>query len=125
MKWNEIYAPPFEDMYKVLDDRSGRIKDANGNFVFQFLTSNPDGQDAILRIINGEEVAKKGGRFHHSEGRVRIGEKGKAGGRDVLRIRGWGNLTGIGSHNMSTEDALEVQGTFAEYIVSMLNREEL
>lgn len=31
MRWNKIYAPPFEDMYKTLDHRSCRIKDANGN----------------------------------------------------------------------------------------------
>jgi len=110
-------------MYKTLDHRSGRIKDANGNFVFQFLTSN--GQDVALKIINGEEVPKIKGRFYHSEGRIRIGVKGAARGKDVLLIRGWGNLTGIGSHNMSTEDAIEVQDTFAEYLVSMLNREEL
>ena len=120
MDWNKIYTPPFEDMYKEMDYRSGRIKDANGNFVFQFLISNPSGQDAFLRILNGEELPSGKNKFVHDAGRIRMSD----GGPKVLLIRGWGNLTGMGSHNLSIEDAAEVQDTFADYIVSMLNREE-
>jgi len=39
-----------------------------------------------------------------------------------ILIRGWGNLTGTGAHNLKEEEAANIQDTFAEYIVEQLNR---
>ena len=36
-------------------------------------------------------------------------------------IRGWGNLTGAGAHNLSVEEAANIQDTFADFIVERLN----
>lgn len=40
----------------------------------------------------------------------------------VMRIRGWGYLTGLGAHalGLSPEDAAKIQDEFAEYIVKSL-----
>ena len=43
-------------------------------------------------------------------------------GIDKLLIRGWGNLTGQGSYNLSNEDAIRVQNDFAKWIVEQLRR---
>ena len=43
-------------------------------------------------------------------------------GVDKVLIRGWGNLTGQGSHNISNEDAIRVQNDFAKWIVEQLRR---
>lgn len=43
-------------------------------------------------------------------------------GIDKLLIRGWGNLTGQGAHNLSNEDAIKVQNDFAKWIVEQLRR---
>ena len=39
----------------------------------------------------------------------------------LLRIRGWGHLTGIGGLHLSEEEAKAIQDEFGEYIVKMLN----
>lgn len=43
-------------------------------------------------------------------------------GVDKLLIRGWGNLTGQGAHNLSNEEAIKVQNDFAKWIVEQLRR---
>ena len=43
-------------------------------------------------------------------------------GVDKLLIRGWGNLTGQGSYNLSNEEAIKVQNDFAKWIVEQLRR---
>ena len=44
-------------------------------------------------------------------------------GVDKVLIRGWGNLTGQGSNNLSNEDAIRVQSDFAKWIVEQLRRD--
>ena len=39
----------------------------------------------------------------------------------MLRVRGWGMLTGIGGHNIPPTVALKIQNDFAEHCVNMLN----
>lgn len=43
-------------------------------------------------------------------------------GVDKLLIRGWGNLTARGSHNLSSEKASKIQDDFAKWIVEQLRR---
>ena len=43
-------------------------------------------------------------------------------GEDKLLIRGWGNLTASGCHNLSNEEAIKVQDDFAKWIVEQLRR---
>jgi hypothetical protein len=43
-------------------------------------------------------------------------------GEDKLLIRGWGNLTAPGCHNLSNKDAIKVQDDFANWIVEQLRR---
>lgn len=44
------------------------------------------------------------------------------GGDDLIFIiiRGWGNLTGTGGHNLDVEKAAEIQDEFGEYIIKRL-----
>jgi hypothetical protein len=39
----------------------------------------------------------------------------------IARIRGWGMLIGRGGHNLDENKAIEIQDSFAEYCVKMLN----
>lgn len=43
-------------------------------------------------------------------------------GVDKLLIRGWGNLTAPGCHNLNNEEAIKVQDNFAKWIVEQLRR---
>lgn len=43
-------------------------------------------------------------------------------GEDKLLIRGWGNLTGTGCHNLKPEEAIKIQNDFAKWIVEQLRK---
>jgi len=116
--WNDIYKLPIAESYIDEEDgfRSKRILDANNNFVFQFLNVKDSAQINALNAINGiEKLKAKQVKFSHEDGII-LADK-----NEVIMIRGWGNLTGIGGHNLSSDEAANVQDTFANYIVSKLN----
>lgn len=111
----------YKDVYQfpLHCDDIGWVRDAKYQFVFQFEFFGELLWHNILCIINGTEKPTKGKVFTHKGGVISDGKC------NYIRIRGWGNLTGIGGHNMSTEEAANVQDTFAEFIVEMLNGNEL
>ena len=117
--WKDIYKLPLEDEFIDKKDnwRSKRIEDAKGNFVFQFLNVENDTQIKILDIINGVSNTKpENAVFSHKDGDILLNNKNR-----VLIIRGWGNLTGQGGHNLNHEEAANIQDTFADYVVNKLN----
>jgi hypothetical protein len=40
----------------------------------------------------------------------------------LLRVRGWGMLTGVGGYNLSPKDAARIEDDFAIFIVGQLNK---
>ena len=117
MNWNEIYELPLHDSYIDGDFRSGRIYDSEGNFVFQFVSVDNESQRKILNILNGKNEFKKADvEFTHHDGYVFAGQN------KIMMIRGWGNLTGTGGHNLHPDDAAIVQDTFADFIVEKLTK---
>ena len=42
-------------------------------------------------------------------------------GQPVIRMRGWGMLTGVGGHNLSAGQAVTIQDEFGVYIAERLN----
>lgn len=118
--WKDIYKLPLKDSHVDLEHnwRSGRINDAKGNFVFQFSKVTQDSQQKLLDIINGvDRKLEKECFFIYDKGDI----VENLSSRKVIKIRGWGNLTGSGGHNLSGEDGAKVQDTFADYIVERLN----
>jgi len=116
--WSDIYKLPIAESYIDEEDgfRSKRILDANRNFIFQFLNVQDSAQINALEAINGTKKLKgKDTTFSHKDGYIFANE------HKAIMIRGWGNLTGTGGHNLSGDDATNVQDTFADYIVSKLN----
>lgn len=117
----------FRDIYKfpLHKDKYGtRVYDDAHNFVFQFEPKYVKGNYAdgweefekkVLDKINGEEEIF-GGKFIHKDGNVFHGNN------HVITIRGWGNLTGVGGHNLPPEEAANIQDTFADFIVEQLNK---
>lgn len=112
----------YKDIYKFplkQGDYCSWVWDNNeGNFVFQFLIKDKEDRKKLLEVINGERNLKdkevifqhKGGYITESNTKV-----------DIILIRGWGGLTGTGGHNLSGEEAANIQDTFADYIVERLN----
>lgn len=109
----------FKDIYELpLEDQHGWIYDQKGNFVFQFMIDDEKTEEKILKVINGKENFKNLDLvFKHEKGQIL-----DKSGLPVILIRGWGNLTGTGAHNLPTEEAANIQDTFAEFIVERLNK---
>jgi hypothetical protein len=117
--WKDIYKLPLKDEFidKENNYRSKRVEDAKGNFVFQFLNVSSEAQVNALNAINGvENLKNEKAVFSHKEGTIYFN-----GAFKVISIRGWGNLTGWGGHNLKHEEAANIQDTFAAYVVSKLN----
>lgn len=111
----------FKDIYKFplhLADLGSWVWDADGNFVFEFEIPNKAERELILFVLNEEEATMNHNlEFYHEDGEIKERTKGKT----VMTIRGWGNLTGTGTHNLPEKEAANIQDTFAEYIVERLN----
>lgn len=116
----------FRDIYKLpLRKSHGTwVYDDAHNFVFQFEPKYSKGNYAdgwidfekkVLNKINGgkENFERK---FVHKDGEIIYNDY------HVITIRGWGNLTGVGGHNLPPEEAANIQDTFADFIIEQLNK---
>ena len=101
------------------------VSDSVGNFVFQFEPRFTKGDYAegwqeleskALDAINGRGFFDK--EVYHEQGEIFV----KGDSEAIITIRGWGNLTGTGGHNLKAEEAANIQDTFAEFIVEQLNK---
>jgi hypothetical protein len=97
------------------------VYDANSNFIFQFQFNNKETQQKTIDVLNGDFVSDKDNKFIHKDGMIYLDKDGEL--KEVILIRGWGNLTGGGSYNLDGEYAGKIQDTLAEYIVQKLNKE--
>src|SRR5690348_15905484 len=114
ISYTDIYKLPLEK-----DNVIDWVYDANRNFVFQFITEVESAQNLMMDAINGiKPLTNNELSFTHKQGEI------IANDTPVILIRGWGNLTGIGAHNLPYEDACNVQDTFAEFIVDLLKKRE-
>lgn len=123
MKTKKIES--YKDIYKfplssVNSDYYSQVYDSNDNFVFQFTFHSDklkEKAQLILSVINGDKnLESKDVSFKHSEGYILDNKEQK-----LILIRGWGNLTGCGAHNLKPEIAANIQDTFADFIVERLN----
>ena len=119
MKTLNFYKIPFTKEYGI-----EWVYDLKGNFIFQFVADYklPEGRlsDMILSIMNGVKPAIKLNLSISEEDRNIILLKGSP----FILIRGWGNLTGTGAHNFSTEKAAKIQDDLANWIVELFSFEE-
>ena len=111
----------FRDIYKFplveLGYSIGRVYDSGNNFVFQFHIESKSTKEKLLKCINGEiNLTNPHISFRHEDGFILDNDHNK-----LILIRGWGNLTGIGAHNLPVEEAANIQDTFADFIVERLN----
>lgn len=111
--WSQVYELP------LVRYVASHVHDSKDNFVFQFIIDGRELQDKIVDCINGfKNVEGKTSRFVYKEGFIQSDK-----GNKLLLIRGWGGLTGQGGYGLSSEQAVLVQNTFAEFIISRLNPE--
>lgn len=114
----------WEDVYKLpvrLNEHSEWVYDAKNGFVFQFEYGNisTPTMQGYIDVINGEKEPSGIIQFIHKGGEIRTNDDADV---HVITIRGWGRLTGTGGGlGLNEYDAINIQDTFAEYIVDRLN----
>lgn len=120
----------YKDIYEFplrISKYGNWVYDQKSNFVFQFEPRFTKGEYTIgykeletklLDAINGNSNFDE--RVYLKDGQVFI----EGDNIPVITIRGWGNLTGVGAHALSGEEAANIQDTFAEFICERLNSKE-
>ena len=114
-KWNDIYELPLRQ-----DEYGSWVYDNKSNFVFQFEKVSESNRKDILDILNGVREPESIDHTFTYEDRYIVMD----GEREIILIRGWGNLTGTGAHNLPTEEAANIQDTFAAWIIEKLTKIE-
>lgn len=108
-----FYKQPF---YTV--EYSNRVYDDNDNFMFQ-IESGP--KSTIIKLLNEvERVPNKASLTIDKEDPGMILNYGDP----FILIRGWGNLTGIGAHNLPAEEAAKIQDNLRDWIMWKLGLKE-
>jgi hypothetical protein len=110
--WEDIYVLPLEK-----DSYGSQVYDQRDNFVFQFEEVNEKNQQDILNILNGFQNPTVEHSFVNKDGEIWMD-----GERHIITIRGWGNLTGTGAHNLPEDEAANIQDTFAAWIIEKLTK---
>ena len=112
----EFYKKPFR-----IDNDSYWVYDANNNFVFQFEAFEDENNiKESMNVINGKGKSTNSFKadFENKEILIKTpyGEY-----THYITIRGWGNLTGRGAHNLSVDRATEIQDIFTRWLLGTLN----
>ena len=121
----------FKDYYKfplkqelILEDL---VLTKDNNMAFQFVENDEDTEGLYLSDVTKKEilhVINKDIKIQQYFPNLSIeGEYIKTGNKTLITLRGWGNLTGIGGHNLSDDKAKSIQHQFALYIVNCLTKQ--
>lgn len=109
---NEYFKLPFK-----LDYGKVYIKDNNGRTVFDWLVDDDNLKEEIINILNSPEKRKlnKGELYLDTTNQVIILEN-----KPILRVRGWGYLTGCGGCNLRPDQAIKVQDEVINLVIQKL-----
>ncbi len=109
--WKDVYRLPLR-----LDKSTFWVYDDNYNFVFQFETEDEKLKIEIIDVINVDKNLDRDDYFEYRNTLI-VDSKGI----EIIMIRGYGYLTGIGGLNLSDKEACNIQDTFGQFIVDRLN----
>lgn len=112
-----------KEIFKLpLLHRPGAISvlDSNGHKVFDWLTDNHELREKILEVINNKTRENLGISIYN-----RYKQIVTLNYRPILRIRGWGYLTGTGGLCLSVEEATTVQDNLGINIANSIGEEKV
>ena len=119
--WNNYFKLPFQLVeIKVLDNECHMVFDFLQNWMSdceKCIVLSENNQQIVVDILNQNKKSANDFTFTYdsSTGFVLLNDT------PLLRIRGWGYLTGTGGCNLSSEKASNIQNSLAEYIINQLN----
>jgi hypothetical protein len=76
----------------------------------------------LVDVINGTNSDKRFKNQFYREGIHIYSKASELKEVPILRVRGWGYLTGIGGLHLPQEEAIKIQDEFGDYIVEQLNK---
>lgn len=119
MNWKDVYKLPLH----VQELEDGHVLNyvwaENGAMSLMFgrgITEHD--KYMIVKVINGD-INKAIPELSYDNGTIKHGD------RDLVTIRGWGHLTGVGGLNLDGEKAAEIQDEFAKYVFERLTGKKL
>lgn len=115
MDFKEVFKPPFST-----DPGDYEIYiwcDGGKQMAFNLLQRGISKR--IVALLNGEEGAKPFKKIGISENHQFIID----GYAPLLKVRGWGRLTGTGALNLHPEEAIKIQNDFVDWASKMLKGE--
>lgn len=117
MKWQDCYKLPLK-----VDDYCTIITwTADNQRAFDWCYNvRPGKQKELINAINGIEYPKFQYKFYRKG--IEICSTNPIIDGPILRIRGWGYLTGTGGLHLSEEEAIKIQDEFGDYIIEQLNK---
>lgn len=116
MKWQDCYKFPLHMWEKNFEVK---VFTVDGKMAFDWSSNfTSDLKKKIIAVINGEQKFPHKDKFYRNG--ITIYHKGLE--IPILRIRGWGYLTGVGGLHLSSEEAIKIQDEFGDYIVEQLNK---
>lgn len=120
-EFKQYYKFPLK-MWEFLDIK---VFTNDDKMAFDWLVNIPkDTKQKLINRINGvdTEPHKTKKTFYQKDGIVYCRIEDKNQELKLFRIRGWGMLTGVGGYNLPADKAAEIQDTFTNYCVEMLNK---
>ena len=123
----ENFKNYFKFPLKMWEDFDIRVFTNDNKMAFDWLINIPrEAKNKIVAKINGETLimsVKK--EFWYENGivfcKILEGEQ-KNTVYQLFLVRGWGMLTGVGGYNLPPEEAAKIQDDFANYCVTILNK---
>ena len=118
--FKQYYKLPLK-MWEFMDIK---VFTDDNKMAFDWLVNIPrDTKQKLIDRINGvdTEPYKTKKTFYQKDGIVYCRIEDKDQELKLFRIRGWGMLTGVGGYNLPADKAAEIQDTFTNYCVEMLN----
>lgn len=116
MNWQDVYKLPLHNF--------GPVKAFSDNSVMSYdyldWRQPQEYYDHIVAIINGDIESDSMCQFIN-EGCIIFKVNPDGNKIPILRIRGWGHLTGVGGLHLPSEKAAKIQDSFVNYIVERLN----
>jgi len=112
----------FKDLYEFPFHQAkygSWVYDKNSNFIFEFENGTKEVRDKLIQILNGELEEYNRREVRENDGYIEVKVEDKW--HNLILIRGWGSLTGVGGYNLDGEYAGKIQDTLADYIKEKLS----
>ena len=120
--WQEYYKFPLKvDEYCTIITWT-----AENQRAFDWLiNATLEQKQQLVDVINGTNSDRKFKNQFYREGIHIYSKAPELKDAPILRIRGWGYLTGVGGHHLDRDVAAQIQDAFGDYIVEQLNKHVL